>query len=99
MIREFVLQLKRGSLRPAYFTDKYGVDPLDRFHEQLDGLAAGDLLATRSAERLSLTRAALLRVDVLLQRLLPAAAHRHPVHVVVGAGESGSGLWALSLAR
>jgi hypothetical protein len=26
MIRELVLQLKRGSIRPAYFKDKYGVD-------------------------------------------------------------------------
>ena len=31
MIREFVLQLKRGSVRPAYFRDKYGVDVLERF--------------------------------------------------------------------
>ena len=25
MIREFILQLKRGSLKPAYFQDKYNV--------------------------------------------------------------------------
>ena len=31
MIREFVLQLKRGSVRPAYFAGKYGVDVLERF--------------------------------------------------------------------
>ena len=68
MIREFVLHLKRGTLRPAYFADKYGIDPLVRFRQQLDELAAGDLLVARSSERLALTRAALLRVDVLLQR-------------------------------
>ena len=28
LIREFVLQLKRGSNRPAYFAEKYGVDVL-----------------------------------------------------------------------
>jgi len=68
MIREFVLHLKRGALRPAYFAEKYGIDPLVRFHAQLDGLASGDLLAARSSERLALTRPALLRVDVLLQQ-------------------------------
>jgi oxygen-independent coproporphyrinogen-3 oxidase len=68
MIREFVLHLKRGTLRPAYFIEKYGIDPLVRFRDQLDSLAAAGLLAAKSSERLALTRAALLRVDVLLQR-------------------------------
>ena len=68
MIREFVLQLKRGALRPDYFSGKYGVDPLVRFRDQIDSLAAGGLLTSRSHERLALTREALLRVDVLLQR-------------------------------
>ena len=30
MIRELVLQFKLGSVRPAYFRDKYGVDILQR---------------------------------------------------------------------
>jgi oxygen-independent coproporphyrinogen-3 oxidase len=68
MIREFVLHLKRGALRPDYFTEKYGVDPLVRFRDQIDGLAADGFLGSRSGERLALTREALLRVDVLLQR-------------------------------
>jgi oxygen-independent coproporphyrinogen-3 oxidase len=68
MIREFVLHLKRGALRPGYFVEKYGVDPLDRFSGQMDSLAAGGFLASRTDERLALTREALLRVDVLLQR-------------------------------
>jgi len=68
MIREFVLHLKRGALRPDYFSGKYGVDPLVRFRDQIDSLAAGGLLTSRSHERLALTREALLRVDVLLQR-------------------------------
>ena len=68
MIREFILHLKRGTLRPSYFIEKYGIDPLVRFRDQLDSLAAAGLLAAKSSERLALTRAALLRVDVLLQR-------------------------------
>ena len=68
MIREFVLHLKRGTLRPRYFVEKYGVNPLVRFSGQMDSLAAGGFLASRTSERLALTREALLRVDVLLQR-------------------------------
>ena len=68
MIREFVLHLKRGALRPDYFSGKYGVDPLVRFRDQIDSLAADGFLTSRSRERLALTREALLRVDVLLQR-------------------------------
>ena len=40
MIRELVLQLKRGSVRPAYFREKYGVDVLERF-AGADRVAAG----------------------------------------------------------
>jgi oxygen-independent coproporphyrinogen-3 oxidase len=68
LIREFVLHLKRGALRPDYFTEKYGVDPLVRFRDQIDSLAAGGFLLAKARERLVLTREALLRVDVLLQR-------------------------------
>jgi oxygen-independent coproporphyrinogen-3 oxidase len=68
MIREFVLQLKRGSVRPAYFADKYGTDVRARFRDQLDSLEASGLLASRTADRVAITRDALLRVDVLLQR-------------------------------
>jgi oxygen-independent coproporphyrinogen-3 oxidase len=73
MIREFVLQLKKGAVRPAYFEQKYGVQPLERFEEALASLEAGGYLATRTPERIALTRAGLLRVDVLLPRFfLPA---------------------------
>jgi hypothetical protein len=68
MIREFVLHLKRGTLRPDYFSVKYGLDPLVRFRDQIDSLEAGGFLTSRTRERLALTREALLRVDVLLQR-------------------------------
>ena len=68
MIREFVLQLKRGSTRPSYFAEKYGVDVLSRFHDALDSLRRDGYLAELSADRIALTRDALLRVDVLLPR-------------------------------
>jgi oxygen-independent coproporphyrinogen-3 oxidase len=67
MIREFVLQLKRGSVRPGYFEQKYGVDVVERFSAQLESLEPR-YLAERSRERIALTRDGLLRVDVLLHR-------------------------------
>ena len=66
MIREFVLQLKRGSIRPEYFQTKYGVDVLTRFRSQLNEVAAQGYLAERSPNRVALTRDGLLCVDMLL---------------------------------
>jgi oxygen-independent coproporphyrinogen-3 oxidase len=37
MIRELVLQLKRGWIRPSYFREKYDVDVLARFRDQVAG--------------------------------------------------------------
>jgi oxygen-independent coproporphyrinogen-3 oxidase len=68
MIREFVLQLKRGSVRPSYFAGKYAIDPLQRFADALASLKADGYLAQAGSERIALTREGLLRVDVLLQR-------------------------------
>jgi oxygen-independent coproporphyrinogen-3 oxidase len=68
MIREFVLQLKRGELRPDYFTRKYAVDVLDRFAAPLASLRTAGYLASADPERIALTRDGLLRVDVLLPR-------------------------------
>ncbi len=67
MIREFVLQLKRGSIRPSYFAEKYGVDVNERFREQLGSLNAAGFLETLSKDRIGFTRDALMRVDVLLR--------------------------------
>jgi oxygen-independent coproporphyrinogen-3 oxidase len=72
LIREFVLQLKRGSNRPSYFAEKYGVDVLDRFSGAIDSLRADGYLEQSSAERITLTREALMRVDVLLPRFFLA---------------------------
>jgi oxygen-independent coproporphyrinogen-3 oxidase len=68
LIREFILQLKLGSIRPAYFRDKYQVDVLKRFHDPLDSIAADGFIAERTEQRVALTREGLLRVDGLLKR-------------------------------
>jgi oxygen-independent coproporphyrinogen-3 oxidase len=68
LIRELVLQLKLGRIRPAYFADKYGVDILRRFEESLDSLNEDGFLAAANSDVIALTRAGLLRVDSLLPR-------------------------------
>jgi oxygen-independent coproporphyrinogen-3 oxidase len=68
LIREFVLQLKRGSVRPAYFAGKYGVDVLTRFAGPLSSIRDDGYLADADEERIALTREGLMRVDVLLPR-------------------------------
>ena len=68
MIRELVLQLKRGSIRPAYFEDKYEVDVRERFAEQWDSLRAQGYLAVANPDKVALSREGLLRVDSLLRR-------------------------------
>ena len=67
LIREFVLQMKLGTLHAGYFQDKYGVDVLARWQGPLQDLAdAGMLLLT--GDRIVLTRTGLLQVDTLLPR-------------------------------
>ena len=65
LIREFILQLKLGRIDSAYFTRKFGVDPLVRFKPQLTALVADGHLAI-DGTWLTLTRQALLQVDSLL---------------------------------
>ncbi|MEO8260551.1 MAG: coproporphyrinogen-III oxidase family protein [Acidobacteriota bacterium] len=72
LIRELVLQLKFGSVRPAYFTAKYGVDILKRFAPQFAALDADGDLQEAGGDRVSLTRQGLLRVDALLPRFFLA---------------------------
>lgn len=65
LIREMILQLKRGWLDPQYFRDKFAVDILREWQQvwhQYD--QAGWTVC--SAERIELTRQGLLRVDALL---------------------------------
>ena len=75
LIREFVLQLKRGATTPEYFAHKYGVDVLSRFAGALNSLRDDGYLAEATDRRIALTRDGLMRVDVLLPRFfLPAHA-------------------------
>lgn len=66
-IREFVLQLKLGRVRPDYFAGKYGVDVVARFRDALERLSSERLL-TSTRELITLTREGLLRVDSFLPR-------------------------------
>ena len=68
MIRELVLQLKRGSIRPPYFRDKYR-RRRPRAVSRAARLARGRRLpAGGRADLVALTREGLLRVDALLPR-------------------------------
>ena len=68
LIRELVLQLKLGSVRPSYFEQKYHVDIRTRFSGAFASLVADGYLSAVSGDRIVLTRAGLLRVDSLLPR-------------------------------
>ena len=68
LIREFVLQLKLGSVRPAYFEAKYDVPVLQRFQGALAALRNDGYLMAADADQIALTRDGLLRVDSLLPR-------------------------------
>ena len=68
LIRELVLQLKLGSVRPSYFQGKYGVDVLARFESALTSLRDDGYLMAADAGQIALTRDGLLRVDSLLPR-------------------------------
>jgi oxygen-independent coproporphyrinogen-3 oxidase len=68
LIREFILQLKRGAVDPSYFREKYGVDVLERFRPELASLERSGYLNAATPRRIALTRAGLLTVDALLHR-------------------------------
>jgi oxygen-independent coproporphyrinogen-3 oxidase len=68
LIRELVLQLKLGMIRPEYFRNKYDVDVLAHFAEPLASLRRDGYLLAADADQIALTREGLLRVDGLLPR-------------------------------
>ncbi|HWP85257.1 MAG TPA: hypothetical protein VNN17_08705 [Terriglobia bacterium] len=68
LIRELVLQLKLGAVRPAYFQVKYRVNILGRFGSQLASLRSEGYLEAATDEIVSLSRQGLLQVDALLPR-------------------------------
>ena len=65
MIREFVLQMKLGRIQPAYFANKFGIDPRQQFAAPLAKLEQQGLMHTDS-DTWRLTREGLLRIDSLL---------------------------------
>lgn len=64
-IREFVLQLKLGQVRPSYFQEKYGVNPLERYSEELAKLEADEFFSVED-DRIRVSRAGMLEIDRLL---------------------------------
>lgn len=71
LIREMILQLKRGYLEPGKFQGKFAVDILERWDAIWRGLAEEGMLwlpEPNSGGKIELTRAGLLRVDGWLER-------------------------------
>jgi oxygen-independent coproporphyrinogen-3 oxidase len=67
LIREFILQLKLGSVQPSYYQAKFGVDVRNTFASQLAWLAhEGFLVPDGAVDEIKLTRDGLLQVDRLL---------------------------------
>ncbi len=64
-IREFVLQLKLGSVSANYFKNKFGVDVKQRFAEPLQRLSDWGF-ASMNGDMIQLNRDGLLQVDRLL---------------------------------
>jgi oxygen-independent coproporphyrinogen-3 oxidase len=75
LVRETILQLKLGVLRPAYFEDKFGVSIVERFGDVWNGLREDGFLDRCDEDEIRLTRPGLLRVDALLPRFYDDA-HR-----------------------
>jgi oxygen-independent coproporphyrinogen-3 oxidase len=64
-IREFILKLKLGHVKPSYYKQKFGEDVLTRFAAQL-GWMKDEGFATLGDDEIKLTRDGLLQVDRLL---------------------------------
>lgn len=65
LVREMILQLKKGWLDPAYFQNKFGVDILEHWQEAWQQYQSDGWL-NLTPEGIALTRPGLLRVDALL---------------------------------
>ena len=65
LIREFILQLKAGSVEAGYFREKFGVDVRERFAEQLAEHVRNGHLEV-AGDEIRTTGEGLLRVDSLL---------------------------------
>lgn len=78
-IREFILQLKLGSVSRARFTAKFGTDPLLRFAAPIQRLKDWGFLSAQE-DTISINREGLLQIDKLLHEFfLPE--HEGPRYV------------------
>lgn len=66
LVREMILQLKKGWILPTYFQEKFGVDVLAEWQAVWSGYQSEGLVGRLDAERIELTRDGLMRVDSLL---------------------------------
>ncbi len=71
LVREMILQLKKGWLDAGYFRQKFGVEILDEWRSAWDEYSASDWLSIEG-DRVELTRAGLLRIDGLLPAFFEA---------------------------
>ncbi|MBI1371612.1 MAG: radical SAM protein [Phycisphaera sp.] len=69
LIREMILQMKRGRLDVSYFREKFGVDITERFAEEWEHFAAEGFV-TVSKDEVVLDRDALLQVDTMLHEFM-----------------------------
>jgi oxygen-independent coproporphyrinogen-3 oxidase len=75
LVREVILQMKRGRLERAYFREKFSTDILTRFAPALDRLRQSGYVSL-DAGGVLVARPGLLRVDELLQEFfLPQHQH------------------------
>lgn len=65
LIREFILRMKLGRVRPSYYKEKFGVDVLERFAKPLAYLQSEGFI-TLEDDLIVLSREGLLQVDRLL---------------------------------
>ncbi|MDP6763262.1 MAG: coproporphyrinogen-III oxidase family protein [Planctomycetota bacterium] len=65
LVREFLLQMKLGRVETAFFEEKFGVDPRERFADALARQEADGLVELDGGE-IRTTRAGLMQVDGLL---------------------------------
>ncbi len=74
LVRELILQLKRGYLRPQAFQEKYGVNIVEDWQDEWRAHEAAELIEPGSIEsdEIRLTRKGLLQVDGMLPSFFEA---------------------------
>ena len=65
LVREMILQLKRGWLDAQYFRNKFGIEVLEQWHDAWQ-VYSNEAYLNIDRDRVTLTREGLLRVDGLL---------------------------------